>query len=301
MRLQLDKMYFENMLKVGKTTGKLATNNLFQQYFRGLFFKVESVGSEKAMALLNFAAGKITVYYKESSAADVKRKTLVLNMATNTVNLFQNQYNTVLPTVAVPTLAAGNLFVKGGSGYHSYIDLFGTADDKGVIPKASIAAIKANNWIINEANLVFTVDKSITLGTLPQRLYLYNVKSQRPIIDYFTDGSGQSTKPKFSKNVYGGIISENASGIVKYKLKITNHLRNILQNDSLNVRLGLSVTEDVTKIGNRFIKNTAADVYYNRLPEASVINPLGAILYGSDSSIDESKRVQLEIFYTKPN
>lgn len=310
MKLQLDKTYFENMLKTGKIQGKLASNSLFQEYFRGLFFKVENVGTEKSMALLNFAAGKITVYYKETPT-DV-RKTLTLNMATNTVNLFQNQFsNPLLPTNNIPAIATNNLYLKGGSGFHSYVDLFGDADATGVIPKEAIASLKANNWLINEANLVFTVDKtSGATGDVPKRIYLYNVKSRKPIIDYYTDGTGSSVQPKYAKSIYGGIVSNvTKDGVTttKYKIKITNHLRNIIQHDSLNVRLGLSVTEDISKITNLFnYKQTPQEAilqipYYQLTPLSSIINPLGTILYGSDASIDASKRVKLEIFYTKPN
>jgi hypothetical protein len=35
-------------------------------------------------------------------------------------------------------------------------------------------------------------------------------------------------------------------------------------------------------------------------PESSVMNPLGTILHGSNST-DEDKKLKLEIYYTKPN
>jgi hypothetical protein len=303
MRLKLSNAEFQNILINGGNYSKLLDNGTFQVHFRGLFFKVENVGTERALALMNFAAGKVYVYYKELST-DTKRKAIVLNMTGNNVNLFQNQYSATLPTNNIPAIATNNLYLKGGSGFHSYVDLFGDADATGVIPKEAIASLKTNNWLINEANLVFTVDNDHAPTEIPRRIYLYNVQSRKPIIDYYTDGTGSSTQPKYAKSIYGGIVSNvTKDGVTttKYKIKITNHLRNIIQNDSLNVRLGLSVTEDIAKIGNRYSKNTPDNAYYNRLPEASVINPLGTILYGSDASINASKRVKLEIFYTKPN
>jgi len=36
-------------------------------------------------------------------------------------------------------------------------------------------------------------------------------------------------------------------------------------------------------------------------PRASVMNPLGTILYGSKSTVPDSKRLKLQIYYTKPN
>lgn len=305
MRLKLSKSEFQNILINGGNYTKLLDNGIFQNHFRGLFFKVENIGTQRALALLNFSLGKINVYYKED-ATDTKRKQIILNMTGNNVNLFQNtNVSLLLPTNTTPAPATNNLYLKGGSGYHSYLDLFDIANTDGVITNRTIINnLKAKNWLINDANLIFTVDKTTALAELPKRIYLYNVKSRKPILDYYTDGTGTSTQPKYAKSSYGGIISSTTKDGVtttKYKIKITNHLRNIIQNDSLNIRLGLSVTEDITKTGNRYLKNTPTDAYYNRIPEASVINPLGTILYGSDASIDVSKRVQLEIFYTKPN
>jgi hypothetical protein len=305
MKLQLDKAYFENMLKTAKAQGKLATNDLFKEYFRALFFKVENVGTEKSLAMLNFSQGKIRVYYKETS--DGKRKTLDLKMFGNSVNLFQNQYKAGLPTNTTPAVASENLYLKGGAGYHSYIDLFGNADGKGVIvDRSEINSLKANNWLINEANLVFTMDETNPSGEKPKRIYIYDAKNKRPVYDYATDQSTSNSKPKYSKTTHGGIYSEvkNAAGVViarRYKIKITDHIKNIINKDSTNVRLGLSVTEDIAKIGNRYMKNTPDNSYFNSVPEASVINPLGIILWGNTSNVPDDKKVKLEIFYTKPN
>ena len=115
-----------------------------------------------------------------------------------------------------------------------------------------------------------------------------------------TDPSASASKPKNNKITHSGIkYLEN--GLTKYKIRITNHIKNIVNKDSTIVRLGLVITEDINNVRNQFIKNVASDKYYNRIPTSSVINPLGTILYGSDTSIEESKRVKLEIFYTKPN
>jgi Domain of unknown function (DUF4270) len=305
MKLQLNKLFFQNLLIDAKTNGKLTTNSLFQEYFRGLYFKVDAVSNEKGMALMNFAAGKITVYYKETTTGT--RKTLVLNLIGNTVNLFQNSLaSNTLPINTIPVISTDILYLKGGAGFHSYLDLFGTADATGVVPKEAIASIKNNNWIINEANLVFTINETRPTGEIPKRIYIYDAKNKRPILDYVTDQSASTSKPKYSKVVHGGIYTEvkNSAGVSiakKYKIRITDHIKNIINRDSTNVRLGVSVTEDISKIGNKYMKNTPDNAYFNSLPEASVINPLGTILYGSGASVEESKRIKLEIFYTKPN
>ncbi len=316
MKLNLNKTFFETKLFGPTATGKLANNAIFQQYFNGLFFKVEQVGNEKSTMNLNFAAGKINVFYK--IGVDPKINLLTLNLTGNTVNLFQNQYPSELPTNNTPSLASDKLYLKGGAGYHAYLDLFGgTVTDQGELSKTpEMSELQSKNWLINEANLVFTVDDAFntavknsnqsnpeTFVYAPKRIYLYNTKSRRPILDFFVDGSGSSSKPKFLRSIHGGIITENLiDGSTKYKIRITNHLRNIIKDDSTNVRLGLVVTENIGNIFNRKIKNSpAGNVHYNRVPEASVINPLGTILWGSSSSVPFEKRLKLEIFYTKPN
>jgi Domain of unknown function (DUF4270) len=305
MRLKLSKSEFQLRLFDNLNSSKLANNGIFQEHFRGLFFKVESIGTERAMAMMNFAAGKVFVYYKDV-ATDTKRKAIVLNMTGNSVNLLQNQYKPYLPTSITPSLATNNLYLKGGAGFHSYIDLFGTADAQGIIPKEAVAPIKANKWLINEANLVFTIDETNPSGEKPKRIYIYDAKNNRPVLDYVTDQSASSTRPKDGKTSHGGFYSEvkNEAGAViakRYKIRITDHIKNIINRDSTNVRLGLSVTEDINKVGNRYMKNTPDNAYFNRLPEASVINPLGIILWGSAPNVPADKRVKLEIFYTKPN
>jgi hypothetical protein len=38
----------------------------------------------------------------------------------------------------------------------------------------------------------------------------------------------------------------------------------------------------------------------SQAPRASVMNPLGTIIYGGTSTVPEDKRLKLEIYYTKP-
>lgn len=319
MKLQLNKAYFKEKLFGTAAAGKLVSNSVFKEYFRGIYFKVEAISGNNAMAALNFKNGKITINYTEKETATsttITHKTLVLNFNTNvqggtinTINFFKNTYNNSnLPTGSIPALATTNLFLKGGSGFHSYIDLFGTADENGKVPTKDalgnyvqeIKRIKDKNWIINEANLIFTSSSTSSFDENPNRIYLYDAVNRKPLLDYYSDAFVNSSKPKYSKLTHSGIkYTEN--GLTKYKIRITNHIKNIINKDSTNVRLGLVVTEDINTVTNLFIKNAPTNKYYNRVPVSSVINPLGTILYGSDPNVEDSKRVKLEIFYTKPN
>lgn len=304
MKLELNKAFFQSKLIGAVPATKLETNAIFNEYFKGLFFKVEQFGSEKAMAQLDFTQGKIVVYYKLTSD-DTTRKTITLKMVKNTLNLFENQYSANLPTNSIPALSTTDLFLKGGAGFHSYIDLFKEANADGFSPIKNtdgtyipeIKRIKDKNWIINEANLIFTSSSATSFADSPNRIYLYDAKNKRPIIDYYTDAFVNSSKPKYSKTTHGGTKYIDAvDGKTKYKIRITNHIKNIISNDSTNVRLGLVITEDITNVSNLSVKTSTSveeKKYYNKIPQSSVINPLGIKLNKND--------IKLEIFYTKPN
>ena len=133
----------------------------------------------------------------------------------------------------------------------------------------------------------------------PSRLFLYDIESKAPVVDYFIDQS-QGQKPKDQKAVHSGLIEidEDRKGI-KYKIRISEHVKNIIRNDSLNKKLALVVTSDITNAVNTELKNNDELEY---IPISSVINPLGTILYGPNpEAINHDKRFRLELFYTEIN
>lgn len=313
MRLHLNKAVFTSLI-LNAPTGQLANNQVFKNYFRGLYFKTESIGNAGSMAMLNFKGGKITIYYNEDKATTTNgqtvynrvNKTLVLNLTGNSVSLLNNSNENTdyLNTTANSTQEASKLYLKGGEGSMAVIDVFGQdADNNGIADE--IEAIKANGWMINEANLTFYIDRTAMANTgiyEPNRIFLFDLNNKRPLIDYSFDFSSNSTYPKFNKFVHGGIIEkedvDNGRGI-KYKVRITNHLRNLINNDSTNVRLGLAVTESINNVAFSKLKTPNANTI--SAPTMSVANPLGTILYGSHPSVPEDKRLKIEIYYTKPD
>jgi hypothetical protein len=311
MRLNLNKSFFDAKI-MHAPAGKLATADVFKDYFRGLYFKVEKAGSSAGnLALLNFKSGKITIKYKEDLSTTVGTvvtvtrvdKSIVLDMAGNSVSLLEQSNTNALYTNATtnPNTVEGdeNLFLKGGEGSMAYIDLFSTPGE--------LTTLRSNGWLINEANLVFHIDtdkmKDVSGVKVfePNRIYLYDLTNNRPVVDYFNDAS-TGTNPKNGKLIYGGMINKETTtkkGLT-YKIRITNQIRNLIKNsDSTNVKLGLVVTEDINTAISSYLKTP--NTYTSRLPKASVMNPLGTILYGGKSTVPVDKRLKLEIFYTKPN
>ncbi|MCB0446658.1 MAG: DUF4270 family protein, partial [Gelidibacter sp.] len=299
---------------------ELSNANNFKDYFRGLYFKTESIADDGTMALLNFAAStaNVTLYYSkdpidENSETRIT-STYVLTFGSNRVNFLSNQFNFPLQD-GNSTTGDEKLYLKGGEGSIAYIDLFDgenhdeddanlntfeTFKNDFVETDANGKFIKAKR-LVNEANLVFYVDQTQAQSQEPDRIYLFDAKNNTALIDYAID-IGNSVSANDSKtNHLGKLIREgntpNGQGI-KYKLKITEHINNLLLRDSTNVKLGLAVSGNVNLEGQLSQRNILTDeTTENKIPVSSIISPRGTVLYGNNTT-DEAKKLHLEIFYT---
>lgn len=299
--MDLNKEFFFNKI-FNAPAGSLVTNLEFKNYFKGLYFKAlpaSSSSSQGTMAQLNFAQGKIVIVYhgKDSDAttAVYERKTLTINLAGRTANFFDTNYSN--PITPNPTTGDEKLYLRGGAGSMAVIKLFSGNE---------IEEIKSKGWLINEANLVFHIDRT-ALGSVqqePNRIYLFDLNNKRPLIDYSFDITANSLYPKYNKYIHDGIIKlDSDKKGLSYKVRITNHIRNIINNDSTNVNLGLVVTESINNISNAKLKNsfTAYGNEVKFIPTMSVVNPLGTVLWGNTPSVPEESKLKFEIFYTKPD
>lgn len=328
MRLNLNKMFFENKILKAPTTS-LSTNDLFEDYFRGLYFNIEDSGSNSGnLNMINFRAGNITITYDETvvtnGVGSQVEKTIVLNMsgATNDPlrsvslltqsNVNADYVNATNPANINTAVGDDNLYLKGGEGSMAILNLFVGPDNFGPdgvtgAPNGmadEVDVMRTKKYLINEANLVFHLNAAaMSSSPVPQRIYLYDFTNSKTIADYFLDNSTIGSSGKNSKFVYGGMLAKASAangGGYYYKFRITNQIRNLVKNlDSKNVQLGLVVTEDINNAGFSYLKG--ANPVPVQAPKASVMNPLGSIVYGGTSSVPADKRLKLEIYYTKPN
>lgn len=311
MRLNLNKAFFLKKI-LQAPASKLSNATIFQEYFRGLYFKVEKLGTGPVnMALLDFArAGnaKITIKYKAKTVittdaeTTTEDKTLTINLSGAQASLYQDSKNADYDTaVKNSNKTAGDerLYLKGGQGSLAVIELTGFA--------AKLAELRTNNWLVNEANLVFSIDSDKMVNAYePKRVYLYDLDNNLPILDYSTDGTSSITADtKMIKVVYSGIINVDATTKrgATYKIRLTSHIRNIIKNATVkNVRLGLVVTGDINTITSSKLK--LKNDIISDAPRASVMSPLGTVLFGGNipsTDANYAKRLQLQIYYTKPN
>lgn len=335
MRLALNKTYFKTKIIDAAASGKLITNDVFKNYFRGLYFKVEKSGASPGqLSMMNFKAGTVTINYKEDLVTTVNgqstttrvAKSIVLNMTGNTVSLVKNTKKTVyedaITTNVNKTAGDSRLYVKGGEGAMSVLELFDKTDVLGYDASGNVSNVPNNipdeldelrridpltkrTKMINEASLVFHVDKA-AMGTtkIPNRIYLYDLSNSTVLLDYLYDSS-TGTNAKNGQLIFGGQLQKSTDGEYYYKFRITEHIRNLVKNlSSKNVKLGVVVTEDIRNttmnaLFSKFTLNDQNEIF--KIPQASVLNPLGVVLYGGAASVPDAKRLKLKIYYTKPN
>lgn len=319
MFLTLNRNFFKNKI-VNAPAGKLVNNNIFKEYFRGLYFKAQPANdspNQGALGLLDFSKAKITMVYHDETSATVAtrvRRTILFNLSGNSVNLFENDENSTYQNAVLaanPILGDEKLYLRGQEGSMAIIELFKGED---IVTSTELTAIRNNNWLINEANLTFYIDRN-AMGDAPEpnRIYLYDLENNAPIIDYYADATKGSTA-KFNKLIHSGIIEVETSETsteydkgegIRYKIRLTNHIRNLIKNNPdlnlKNVKLGLVVTENIATVANSGLKNPIVAPATKYTPLSSVMNPLGTVLYGTSSSVIDAKRMKLKIYYTKPN
>lgn len=347
MRLSLNKAYFKTKIidaakkSDGTDPGKLTTNDVFKNFFRGLYFKVEKSGSDAGqIAMMNFKAGTVTVTYKEdyttttkdANGNDVTKtervdKTIVLNLTGNTVSLLSNTNNPAYDTaINNPNSTTGDsrLYLKGGQGSMAVLDLFNKTDVRGY-DSAGNPTVGKNNvpdelddlkqlsatkkLLVNEANLVFHVDgAAMGSNELPRRIYLYDLTNSMPVQDYLFDGTAVATA-KTGHLIYSGLLNTLKAEDKTYKIRLTNQIRSLVKNrDSVNVKLGVVITEDINNVTMNKLRTSVVlpdnVTTFSKVPQASVMSPIGVVLFGNNIPVgnaDYDKRLKLEIYYTKPD
>ena len=314
IRVSLDKDFFQQKILDKEGTQDLYDNEKFKVFFKGLVIKAYDF-SDPLLMILNFDQSEIRINYdyqkydKKDTENDTsddeiieENSTYYLRMGGIKANSFKNDpYPVTVSSEINDTINNPKLiYIKGGAGVMAEIELFKNNDGLDILQE-----IKSKEWLINEASLSIYIDKNMLSSSggiiEPSRLYLFNIKSKTPLLDYFID---ETSGPKKIQNkiVHGGIIKldEDEKGLM-YKIKLSEHVKNIVRKDSTNVKLGLVVSSDITNSLNINTKSfNSGTVKYT--PLSSAINPLGTVLIGpSPSAENYDKRMKLNLYYTEVN
>ena len=312
LRVPLDIGFFqENFIdKEGSTDLETSVN--FQKALRGIIIRAEDF-SEDLYMLLDIQNAAVNIVYEyddyqtqgtlgDTSDDVVEKVEKEISLAFNGIRINTLKNSLFDAAVQEQLIASSNntptnrLYVQSGT-FLGKIRLF---DIENQNENELIESLRGQSWLINEANLIFYIDPNLASSQelLAQRLYLFAYNSGFPLSDYVSDGSVSNFGRNSNKKIFGGLLEYDDNNVpYRYKFNITDHISNIIRNDSINFDLGLVVNADINNITPiKAVTESEQDLVY---PLTATLNPLGAILIGShpDAS-SEDKKVRLELIYS---
>ena len=294
----------------------------FKEFFRGLYIKVES-SSNGSIMLLNFASSntKLTIHYTSDNTnigdsdtgsvdeIETNQHEYEMNFSGNLINLFDNENPIDLGGID-QTNGNENLYLRGGEGIISTLDLFsGSITNDNGEEMSEFDHFKQFFYddisdepirIVNEAYIEFFVNQNFPNDDEPERIYIYNYEQNTALIDYFLDQSVSSLTINAKINHLEPLVRDSLDDDkgIKYKIRITEHLNNLILRDSTNAKLALGVISDVASVQNFKILD-GSESENKRLASGIILSPKGTILHGN-LSIDIEKRPKIKIYYTEP-
>ena len=295
----------------------------FKEFFRGLYIKTEGLNSSGSMMLLNLASSnaKLTIHYtsdnevvnNDTGSTDdnlTNQHEYVLNFSGNLVNIFENE-NLVDVNGTNTVDGNENIYLRGGEGIITTLDLFSGSliNDNGeeISEFDHFKDFFYDNIsdspkrLINEAYIEFYVNQNFINSDEPERIFIYNYEQNTALIDYFLDQSVSSTTINAKINHLVPLIKDslNDNRGIKYKIRITEHLNNLVLRDSSNSKLGLGVMSNISSVQNFTILGDEDSNSNNSLAAGIILSPKGTILHGNLSPEIE-KRPRIKIYYTEP-
>jgi len=318
LRLKLDNAFWTSTILDKEGDAVLSNPNNFNNYFRGLYLKAEAVNDDGSMALLNITSqdANITIYYSRDSTIEEERSqaTYTFNFTGNRLNTYINDYNLINLQNGDKVNGDEKLYLKGIEGSMAVIDLF--EDETALqdfineyrIPDGNGDYLKENNTgdyiltkLINDAQLIVYEDENASNGGNTDfhtydRIYAYDIKNNIPTIDYLIDPTESSQQAFNSKVISLGQRIEDEKDDFKYKIRLTEHIKNILLKDSTNTKIGLVLSTNVNYTNTSRVLESGEAV--TGIPAAALLSPRGTVIYGTNASDD--KKMKLKVFFTEP-
>ncbi|OUW76231.1 MAG: hypothetical protein CBD72_04460 [Flavobacteriaceae bacterium TMED212] len=309
IRVPLNSEFFQSKLIDKEGSVDLTNIDNFNLYFKGIYVNAYDF-LDPLMMILDFDSAEIVINYeydkynKNNTEQDLTDDTIDRELKDYKITFFGNKINLIKKDQFSPEIISNvnlsnnlsKIYLKGGEGLMAEIDLFKDSQGNDLLEE-----IKSMPWLINEANLTFYVDREtidLNGGLIePFRIYLYDLDSNLPIVDYYIDDS-QGPRSSERKINHGGILEVDSDlrGI-KYKIRISEHVKNIVRKDSANKKLGLVLSSSITNILSTELKGDSGLEY---VPQSTVVNPLGTVLHGPEPhQSNYEKRLKLELFYSE--
>ena len=314
--------YFTTLFLDKEGSIELSNANNFNNYFRGIYFKTEAITQDGSLVFFDTANANITLHYSfDTEVADTEDQDndgdttelitvrddgdLAFSFLNNIVNGIDFDFSTTISDeLDNQDMVNGedNLYLKGGNGSYAVLDFFSgdVMNENGELEN-ELDFLKRQDWLINEASMKIYInqDEVVSGDAEPERIYLFNLETGVVLIDYLTDSSSNTTNPVESITNHLQRISRDSDEKGEfYKIRLTQHVINLLNEDTDNVKFGLSISQNVNIVvaAEGFIPTSTEDEV---IPFSSIISHEGTILYGNGTGVPEEKRLKLDIFYTE--
>jgi len=315
MRLKLTnddtKTFWQQALFDQEGSDALFNANSFANYFRGIYIKAESIDGSGNYFLFDRANSGITIKYTSGPESDRSASSIRITFSGTSVIGYQNDFKTeIVDEVNTINEVVGddNLLLKGGQGSMAVIELYGGPDSNNDGISDALEADREKQRIIREANIEFFVNEDFVQATaggavkLAPRIYIYNLETNQRLADYDLDAviSGQGAVTAVGTS-HLGPLRETESGARSYTIRITEHIKGLMNsaNENPATKLGIVVSQNLIFTGTGMIENTTAEDRPNRLPFTSIISQQGTVLYGTGDNVPEDKKPKLRIFYSE--
>lgn len=255
------------------------TANAFENYFRGLIIKAS--GDDGALIPFNFTTGAPTleIYYTNTVLANgTVIDTIQKNNSFNLTGVRNSKYIGSNPV----TPANGRFVIQGTAGTMANITILSNdTDGDGISDLDELKALDPENGVlINDASLIFYIDKTKDTTYVPNQLFLFKNGDNNPsqILDSY---NGYGT--------FGGnLLLDDNNAKDRYHFRITDYVTDLVNGESnYNPPLGLRVfnsTDTPTSSTDTIVKS------YNW-------NPRGITLY-SNTATNQTKKAKLKIAYS---
>ena len=294
IKFRLDKEFFKNKFIDQAGSPVFDNNDNFVRYFRGLYFDANGVDGSLMNLTLNGAT--LTIYYTndgisnetdgedlngngitgEGSVVVPTKRTLTFPFGGVSAGIYNRDYGgTALQNFLMnPDKVNGepSLYVQGAAGSEAVIELFS---------EENLEKMRAEKWLINEANLVFYLDGE--QDEIPSQLFLYKKDFNSLVNDYFDR--------RFGPEVFGGVLEYDGDGNPEsYKFRITEYVSEVLKSADPEPLSKLALRNYVRTDLPDFSRFDTVVSDWNYIPK-------GVILHGNRPATNE-KRIVLEIFYS---
>jgi hypothetical protein len=212
-----------------------------------------------------------------------------------------------------PINGAENIYLKGGPGSIAVLELFGQATNSTDGEAPALTQAIGNNWLINDAYIEFYVNRSIVTASTkdPERILIYDYDTKRLLSDYAIGGSnGLNSNLSHLGRLERIDPDDTTADRIKYRIRLTQHLSNIIQGNIENNRLAIVVSQNVSIVGNNLVSNTVnPNPDLVSIPISAAISHEGTVLYGNlapGNLVQQSvngeaipKKPMLKVFYSE--